>query len=112
MFEWWRSGRGVIVWVKFVVVWFVCGVGAFSRCCCLGVCLREVFSVRLCWLDVEEDGGLRCGVLVPLGSLGAHTYRGWLVDVVGMSRAGSWWGVGSEAVRLRLRLPVCIVYVW
>ena len=57
-------------------------------------------------------GGLRGEVLVMLGSLGAQSYGRWVVDGVGMSRAGSWEGVGEEAVRRRLRVPVCIVYVW
>ena len=49
---------GVILWIGFVVVRFVFEhVGAFSRCCYLGVCLREVFLVRLCWFGVEGVGG-------------------------------------------------------
>ena len=57
-------------------------------------------------------GGLGCEVLVLMGSFGATTYGRWVVDGDGMSRVGSWSGVGSEAVRRRLRSSVCVVCVW
>ena len=52
--------------------------------------VREGISVLLCWGGAGDVGGVRCGVLLRLGSLGAHAYGGRIVDDVGMSRAGSW----------------------
>ena len=64
----------------------------------------------LCCFDVANNvGGLRCEFLVLLGAVGILMKGRWFVYHDGMYRVDSCSGVGSKALRGRLRLPVFVV---
>ena len=68
--------------------------------------------VGVCCCDVAHMGELRCEFVVLLGILGVSMFGRWFVYDYGMSSVDSCSGVGSKAVRGRLRLPVRVVCVW
>ena len=63
----------------------------------------------LCCFGDANVGGLGCEFLVLLGALGVSMRGRWFVRDDGMSRVVSYSGVGSKALRVRLRLPVFVV---
>ena len=65
----------------------------------------------LCCFGVANVGGLGCEFLVLLGALGVSMRGRWFVRDDGMSRVVSYSGVGSKALRVRLRLPVFVACV-
>ena len=104
------GGGRYVVYVVFVGMWLGVGHvrGVVVWACVCGKC---IWTVWLCCFGDADMGGLRCDVLVLLGAFWASMY-GRSVSDDGVSPFDSCSGMGSGAVRLRLRLPVCVVCVW